>query len=642
MKRYFALVALALLSFSATTFSQLAEREPKAVAEWTFMFYMDSDNDLEAAQMMDLVEMSQVGTTDKVNIVALVDRHPGSNVEDGYIGEFSELDEFSDTRLMLVEKGKITTLANVGELNMGDPANIVKFVREAVKFFPAKRYALVFGDHGSGWPRILGDETDKSALTMRTLAAGLDATNKLIGGKLELLGFDACLMANYEVTKSVAPYAKAMVSSEELEPGAGWSYTPIMQRINAAPASDGFAVGRIIVDEYSKFYKSPDQGNRVANITLSLKDLSKTDAVTVAVNDLSTNVQRYMKAGGRAAVNATGMARLRSEEHGANDRGKTGAEFLDLVHFAENIKLYSKDAGIAKAADNVIAAVKAMVLYKVNGDAHPRSHGLSIYFPKSKQKIAESGYGQQAFAKSLMWTNVLNEYSGIISNDTTKPDVSPAVVSNPGVEKDAEVTVTANVKADDIDEATFILAEKSKDSIILIGAIPTEPDEKGKLTETWDGTWFAISDGKVESICPITDFSEIDGQQDVYVVEVPAQARRKGRNTWKGVTLYFELDLSKDEPTGEFIYAFAESNGQQREFELHVGDSVRPVYVQITEDGEPEEIAATDESDYLTVSKDDGLFIGATEVATGDYLIGFLVTDLAGNDSESLVEVSMK
>lgn len=642
MKRFFALVALTLVSFSITSFAQQAEREPKAVAEWTFMFYMDSDNDLEAAQMEDLLEMAQVGTTDKVNIIALVDRHPSSNQEDGYIGAFTGLQDFADTRFILVEKNSLTTLRRVGELNMGDAANLIAFVADAAKYFPAKRYALVFGDHGSGWPQILGDETNKDSLDMAELALGLSTANKLIGGKFELLGFDACLMANYEVTKSVAPYAKAMVSSEELEPGSGWSYTPIMQRLNAAPTSDGFAVGRIIVDEYSKFYKGPDQGNRVANITLSLKDLSKVDAVTAAVNELSTNTQRFMKAGGRGAINAVGTARSRTEEHGADDRGKTDAEFLDLVHFAENIKFFSKDAGIAKAADNVIASVKAMVPYKVNGDAHPRSHGLSIYFPKNKQTISESGYGQQPFAKSLMWTNVLNEYSGIIANDTTKPEVSQAVVSSPTVEKNNEVTVTANVKADDIDEATFILAEKGEDSIILIGAIPTEPDEKGKLTETWDGTWFAISDGKVESICPITDFSEIDGQEDVYVIEVPAQVRRKGRNVWRDVTLYFMLDLSKDEPTGEFIYAFAETNGQQREFELFTGDSVRPVYIQITEDGEPEEVAATDESDYLTVSKNDGIFIGATEVATGEYLIGFLVTDLAGNDADTLVEVSMK
>lgn len=641
MKRFFALVALALLSFSVNSFAQQADTGPKAVAEWTFMFYMDSDNDLEAAQVNDLIEMAQVGSSAKINIVALIDRHPGSNEEDGYTGTAPGLGEFTDSRVVYVEKQKFTTLARRGELNMGDVANLNKFVADTVLNFPAKRYALVFGDHGSGWTGILGDETNKDSFTMAELAAGLAAANKTIGGKIELLGFDACLMANYEVVKTVYPYAKAMVSSEELEPADGWSYTPIMQRLTANPTMDGFALGKVIVEEYKKLYSSGDEGNRVANITLSVKDLSKTDAVTAAVNELSSNTQRFLKAGGRSALNKMGEARSSTEEHGANDRGKD-AEFLDLVHFAQNIKLQSKDPGIATAADKVIEAVQSMVTFKITGEAHPRSHGLSIYFPKDRQVIADSGYSQQSFAKALMWTDVLNSYSGIIAADTTKPEVSQAEVSAPEVAKNNEVTVTSNVKGDDIDEATFILAEKDGDAAILIGALPTEPDENGKLTETWDGTWFAISDGKVESICPITDFTEIDGREDVYVVEVPAQARRKGRSAWVDITLYFLIDLTKDEPTGEFIYAFSERNGQQREFELNVGDSVRPVYVRIDEDGESEAVAATDEDDILTVSKDDGIFIGATEVAAGDYLIGFLVTDYAGNDSETLVEVTVK
>ena len=40
------------------------------------------------------------------------------------------------------------------EPNMGDPATLVSFVTRAMKEFPAKRYALVFGDHGLSWPGV--------------------------------------------------------------------------------------------------------------------------------------------------------------------------------------------------------------------------------------------------------------------------------------------------------------------------------------------------------------------------------------------------------------------------------------------------------------------------------------------------------
>ena len=43
-------------------------------AEWTWLIYMDSDNNLEAPQMHDIQEMMAVGSTANVNIVMLVDR----------------------------------------------------------------------------------------------------------------------------------------------------------------------------------------------------------------------------------------------------------------------------------------------------------------------------------------------------------------------------------------------------------------------------------------------------------------------------------------------------------------------------------------------------------------------------------------
>ena len=44
------------------------------------------------------------------------------------------------------------------------------------------------------------------------------------GVKFDFVGFDACLMATYEMAAHMASYADYMVASEELEPGIGWNY----------------------------------------------------------------------------------------------------------------------------------------------------------------------------------------------------------------------------------------------------------------------------------------------------------------------------------------------------------------------------------------------------------------------------------
>ncbi len=45
-------------------------------ADWTFMVYLDGDNNLESAAIDDFLEMAHVGSTAEVNIVAQFDRSP--------------------------------------------------------------------------------------------------------------------------------------------------------------------------------------------------------------------------------------------------------------------------------------------------------------------------------------------------------------------------------------------------------------------------------------------------------------------------------------------------------------------------------------------------------------------------------------
>ena len=641
MKNIFFTVLIAVIALTVLPLSQHAQAP--AQAEWTLMFYMDSDNDLEAPQMNDLDEMMGVGSTANINIIALVDRNVGGDEDDNYTNRaVGGIKNWTTAKYMVVEKGRLREIADLGELNMGDPENLANFIEATAKKFPAKRYGLVFGDHGSAWPGILHDEgNNDDSLNMAELSAALARATKTTG-KLEMIGFDACLMGNFEVAKTVAPYAKALVGSQELEPGNGWDYKPFFTKLNANPTADGFALGRIAVDTFRDYYTLPAQGNRDASITLSVTDLSKIDALTTAVNELSGFSQAFIRTGGRASLVKTAGARSKTEDFGSSGKGKNVAEFFDLQNFAENIKLASGDPTIAKAADNVIAATKAAVIYKASGAAHPKANGLSIYFPSNAKTLTESGYTKTPFATGLKWSGMLMDYAGIFVNDTTKPDLKPTTTTNPNLAQNGKVVITSAVKGDDIDEATFVIAEQGKDETIIIGAIPTEPDEKGVLREEWDGRWFAISDGKNELICPITDFSELDNEKDIYYAEVPAQVQYKGRKEWHDITMYFVVDFNEEEATGEFVYAFQDKNGQQREVDLDTGDSIRPVYVSVKANGEMEDVAHTDPADILHITADDGLSIGMMDVAPGDYLLGFLVTDYAGNDNDNFVEVSVK
>ena len=123
-----------------------------ATREWTYMVYLDGDNNLEAAAVNDFLEMSSVGSTSQVAVVAQMDRITGYD---------TTYDNWTDTRRFYVTNGMTPTAANgtsIGEANMGAEATLVAFVQWAMATYPANHYALMLWDHGSGWrSRALDD-----------------------------------------------------------------------------------------------------------------------------------------------------------------------------------------------------------------------------------------------------------------------------------------------------------------------------------------------------------------------------------------------------------------------------------------------------------------------------------------------------
>ena len=230
----------------------------------------------------------------------------------------------------------------------------------------------------------------------------------------------------------------------------------------------------------------------------------------------------------------------------------------------------------------------------------------------------------------------------MLEKDTQAPQVQPVETTDKDIAKDDVVQVSAKVNADDIEEATFVLAANEDKQSVIIGSIPAFPDEKGVLHEEWDGGWFTISDGKNQQICPITGFEQLEEGGEQFMIEVPAQIRFAGGKQWRDITLNFVLDLSGGEATGEFVSAFEFVKGNPREIDLEKGDSIRPVFLRVDENGDVEQIASSDATDILSVGAEGELFIGYEDVPAGDYSIGFLVTDFAGNTTDKFVDVTLE
>jgi hypothetical protein len=99
-------VVITLLLLLAQTMPVLAASQANAPtqAKWTFMVYLNGDNNLEKYVTSDIeTELAQPGSNADVNVVALADRIPGYDKSAG---------NWTSTKLFYVTKGMQATPQN--------------------------------------------------------------------------------------------------------------------------------------------------------------------------------------------------------------------------------------------------------------------------------------------------------------------------------------------------------------------------------------------------------------------------------------------------------------------------------------------------------------------------------------------------
>lgn len=367
---------------------------PQADAKWTIMVYMDGDNNLESAALADLKEMEVVGSKNGVNMVVLMDTFEllgGTHWY--YIGEGNTHVDI-ETGVHHCDCEAITGEPCPGELNMADGVTLTYFVEKAMAYAPAENYMLVLWDHGGGWWGICWDDSSLLSpddpedarfdrLTTEEVSAALSAAEIGPENKLDIIGYDACLMSMVEVAyenRNLADYMLAAVTSI---PGAGWDYTRLMQNITANPEWSPEEFGRSVVDTYIDFYDMcTGVGYKGLNwVGLSLLDLSKIPDVATSMDAFA---EAFMVIAENPAYRSTIMQAAHVDTPIMLSMGENFA-FVDIGVFITRLgEAFPEDLG--DLAGDVMDALRPSVLYVryVEHDvlgALITTNGLSVYFP---------------------------------------------------------------------------------------------------------------------------------------------------------------------------------------------------------------------------------------------------------------------
>ncbi|MGM0427466.1 MAG: clostripain-related cysteine peptidase [Thermodesulfobacteriota bacterium] len=270
------LCVLALVSFARCSSStSTAVTPPKS---WTLIIYMDGDNDLESDFIDGFLKMAQIGSDANVNIVVQFDRSPRNDQRYG---------DWADANRFYITSGLTPTVANAvpdwgdgqggREVDMANPETLTAFMNWAVENYPADMYALIIGDHGEAWAGVCLDETSGDYWMYPTeIREAVQAAQVAV----DLIGFDACLMATMDTAWQMRDTGAAVMVGSEAS-AYTWPWDLILEGLVKNPFWGPKELGPWINQCYIQQYAAKP------NMTHSTLDLAHVPALTTALRDFT-------------------------------------------------------------------------------------------------------------------------------------------------------------------------------------------------------------------------------------------------------------------------------------------------------------------------------------------------------------------
>ncbi len=661
---------------------------------WLIMLYQDADDKiLEKDIDIDLNEAERAGSSDRVQIVAQLDRYRGGYRGDGnwtstkrfYVTFDPDLNRLSSREVM-----------DIGEANMADGDTLVEFVQWAVQNYPADKYALILSDHGMGWPGGWSDPTARGRgaddiplasvmgdrLYLNELDRALAEIQRTTGIKrFEFIGLDACLMAHVEVFEALQPYARFAVASQETEPAVGWAYASFLRELLAKPNMDGADLGEVVVKSYiradqrivddsaraemvGRFGVSARQvaQKMVDGATLSLVDLERFPQLINALNRLAFTLQ---DADQKAVAKARGYAQSYTSVFGRNAR----PSYLDLGSFAQLLQREVSDAAVKQAADDLLEALDSTVLAETHGRNKPGSHGISIYFPTSRLYLNNVAGGHSyemtadRFAHNSLWDNFLNyHYTGRrfeAEPSAPMPTPKPSQVQAPGSGKMSVSPIKLSARTASSGRPVLISADIQGDNIGYIYLFTGMLDKQANSLFVADMDYLESGNDRTVGGVTYPDWGEgaftlefeweplffgiHDGEHTVTALFSP---QRYGASydeavyTVDGIYTYADGEqryarLYFDNGTGQLKQVFGYTNdnftGAAREILPKPGDTFTVLEKWFDLDEQGRKVAVVSEPGGTVTFGDTPFEWRELNVPPGEYQVGFVVQDLDGN-----------
>lgn len=401
------LVVLLTMTFYATGARAKCKSEGTNVC-WTFVIYLNSTGDRERLHpelVNDMEELAKVGSPDGVEILvqflapALNGKVTATLRRLRHASTSSPTEDWEDS---------FDVLATNQHDRFDEAAPLVEAIELAYAQFPAQRYGLVVGSHGTGMraPHVAdgqrasddagrpnSSEPDSyravGGLPTRELRNALELTKNKLGQQwqdLDLIAFDACLMGAVEVAYGVSPHARFMVASQAQEQLTGWDYEKILQKfIDATKDRDiGKMNGNDIAQMLVEYRAKTASAGEVGELTIAAFDLAafRADSESIkALDTLGNALKAWVERSGDddGAWNSIAQARSQCKPvFGYGEPGKSIENALSIDLWCLAGKLAELPSGSDEAVRSASKALRAQLKADALKSASRKYHCIEV------------------------------------------------------------------------------------------------------------------------------------------------------------------------------------------------------------------------------------------------------------------------
>ena len=511
--------------------------------------------------------------------------------------------------------------------------------------------------------------------------------------KFDLIGMDACLMGQLEVLSALEPHARYTVFSEESEPALGWAYTSFLKALTENPGMSAADLSKLIVQSYivedqritneqarqdylgqmGRGYYSANQVISMVgkDATLSAVDLSKVPALMNSVDELAYALQNTNQQTVAAARNyALSFTSLFGRQ--------VPPSYLDLGSFVQILKQESRDSTVRQLSDKVLSAINQAVIAEVHGGGKQGASGIAFYFPNSalyqNAFAGPKSYTVVAdrFAKDSLWDDFLAfHYNNRTFESSTRESVIPSSglpsrapgagqvsasnirLSSNTASPGQPVTMRADITGSNIGNIYLFVGyyDQASNSIFVADTDFLESPETVQVNGVYYPKWGDGSPFTLRFDWDPTVFTISDGTNTALALFTPQQYGATAENaiyTVEGIYTFVDSGESQNAfinfRNGEMVSVYGitgtADTGAPREITPQSGDTFTLLdkWLQLDANGNVTDTELL-ESETVLQFRNQAFTWEESYAAAGNYIIGFIVTDLDGNSQQVLTQV---